>query len=490
MSLWVTYTINKWITPMIQRQPELSGKIRWTFQFMLRWAAAPIVLILMMSMFASLKIVSGALESSIWERSKDGVRTMVEAMATVIESTVPPGDAIGPEMDKTVRERVTQIIHNAQFPPNVYLMLFDVEGFVIAQGTRPADEDVGGNHFNYKDVDEFPFIQELIKAAQRKQGEFVSYKWPKQNGGTPYRKSTYPRLLKGDRWWIASGVYHDTVEQVLQESIVQHYWYILLATSLLVLVTATFLLFISQLGEVLGERIAQPVLEQMKGLTKTGDEERSLLAVALHDLVSEDLINPLKPTLSQMAHAMDTTTRQTLKQQASKIIADFDDKCHDVERDIYPPAVRCLGVGTAVKHKVKEMTQGHNALHIKHDIDESIPQSDPGRECALYRIAQGLFQNVLKSAQATQVNIELAIHGETVTLTVKDNGNGFDVDPVVYEPWKARSRFGIQWMLAQAAVYEGHIKFTSKKRQADSPEHGTTVHVTMRWPKPETKNGS
>ena len=172
------------------------------------------------------------------------------------------------------------------------------------------------------------------------------------------------------------------------------------------------------------------------------------------------------------------------------IIADFDDKCQDVEGDIYPPSVRHLGVGTAVKYKVREMTNGYDALHLDLKINESMPQSDLGRECALYRIAQGLLQNVLKSAQATQVHIELAFHGETVTLTVEDNGNGFDVDSVVHRPWRPGSRFGIQWMLAQAEVYEGRIEFASKKRQAGSSEHGTKAQVTMSWPRPETKNGS
>lgn len=158
------------------------------------------------------------------------------------------------------------------------------------------------------------------------------------------------------------------------------------------------------------------------------------------------------------------------------IIDSFDDKCQNLEREIYPPSVRHHGVGTALKYKVKEMTTDHDAPEVDLTIDEAVPRSNPGRECALYRVAYGLFQNVLKSAQATQVRVVMTFQEEAVTLTVKDNGKGFDVDSVVHQPWSPRSRFGIQWMLAHAEMYEGRMEFISP------PGQGTTVQVTMPWP--------
>ncbi|MGE3073104.1 MAG: GAF domain-containing protein [Dehalococcoidia bacterium] len=47
---------------------------------------------------------------------------------------------------------------------------------------------------------------------------------------------------------------------------------------------------------------------------------------------------------------------------------------------------------------------------------------------ALYRIAQESLHNIAKHAEATEVTLSLATDGSNVTLFVRDNGKGFDVD--------------------------------------------------------------
>lgn len=461
-----------WLTYELERQRELLGKVQWSLRVMVLFAAVMIFCVLMVNMAADYLLARYVVGDAVTERSKDQVRHMVEAMAAVIEAAVLPGTMIGPEMGETTQELVKRLIRNAKYDGlNGYFFMFDLKGYVIAQGTEP--EDAGHSHLHYPDVNGVRYIEEMIEQAQ-KGGGFVQYKIAKRDRGMPSPKISYAKLLNGGRWWIATGVYLDRIEQVTDDKLNQHRWYKGVLMVGLLAIMGLLLSIVLRSGNILGDQIAQPMVEQMKGFAKLSDETRRVHAGVLHNLVGR-MIVLVKHKLSEMVHTEDVTTRQMLKQQASVMIADFDETCQRLERDIYPLVVQEYGVG-AMTQLVEEETEGRETPRIDLSIHEHVPRSDNGRECALYLVAQGLLQNVLKSAQATQVRIALAFQEETVTLTVEDNGTGFDVGAVVQRTLSSQTRYGIPWMLAQVEVYGGHITFDSSMGQ------GTTVRVTIPWP--------
>ena len=463
-----------WLIRAIQRQPELSGKIQWGFQFVLRLAATLIFVILTIGVVVDFRIVESALQGSIRERSQDGVRNMVDAMAMAIEATVPPGESIGPELEDTAQKRIREIIRQARFSETGYFILFDLDGLVLSQGTDP--EDVGKSHLDNKDADGHLYIQELITAAREKKGKFVQYKWPKRDGGKPYDKIAYPRLLKGDRWWIASGVYRDTLDQVFQENVDKQHKPILVLAAILFVLTAAFLFFVSKLGEVLGNKIAQPVLEQMKDLGKRADRQRYRLAGELHNLVGGWTF-PLAAQLAEIARTEDAAMRRMLLKEASTSINHFDADCQNLERDIYPLVVRRHGVATALKYWVEAEREGREVPHVELAIDELVPQIDSEREYALYLVAQDLFRNTRQLAQASKIRITLAAQAQNVTLTVEDNGASAEPDIVTLLASKVQSHVRLDpWMLAHIEAYGGQIKVVDS-----SPGQRTTVQVTLPW---------
>jgi signal transduction histidine kinase len=48
-------------------------------------------------------------------------------------------------------------------------------------------------------------------------------------------------------------------------------------------------------------------------------------------------------------------------------------------------------------------------------------------ELTLFRIIQELITNVIKHTEATEVNIHITNHGESLNILVEDNGKGFEV---------------------------------------------------------------
>jgi signal transduction histidine kinase len=92
----------------------------------------------------------------------------------------------------------------------------------------------------------------------------------------------------------------------------------------------------------------------------------------------------------------------------------------------------------------------------------------PHVETALFRIVQETLQNVVKHADASRVEVTLANDGEGVTLTVTDDGVGYDPATA-----SGPTSFGL------AGIHEraGLLRATLMVRSA--PGSGTTVAVRL-----------
>jgi two-component system, NarL family, sensor kinase len=91
----------------------------------------------------------------------------------------------------------------------------------------------------------------------------------------------------------------------------------------------------------------------------------------------------------------------------------------------------------------------------------------PGVEAALYRVCQEALNNVARHADARRVTVRLVATPERVSLTVEDDGRGFDPTEV------AEDRHGILGMRERAEIVSGALRVES------SPDGGTRVEVTV-----------
>ncbi len=88
------------------------------------------------------------------------------------------------------------------------------------------------------------------------------------------------------------------------------------------------------------------------------------------------------------------------------------------------------------------------------------------KEIVVLRSAQEALANVRRHAAASGVDVVLSYAGESVTLTVTDDGVGFDEG-------RGRVGYGIDGLRARAAEVGGDLDLTS------APGHGTTLTVRL-----------
>jgi signal transduction histidine kinase len=92
-------------------------------------------------------------------------------------------------------------------------------------------------------------------------------------------------------------------------------------------------------------------------------------------------------------------------------------------------------------------------------------------QAALLRICQESLTNIRKYAEATQVSVQLTFGGDSVGISVVDNGTGFDPDNV--NIGDGQGGFGLTAMRQRARLLRGNIEIIS------APGRGTRVEATI-----------
>jgi signal transduction histidine kinase len=110
--------------------------------------------------------------------------------------------------------------------------------------------------------------------------------------------------------------------------------------------------------------------------------------------------------------------------------------------------------------------------HLKPDIEIGgvYRALSPSLENEVLRIAQEALANAVRHSEAACVALNLRYHPNELTLTICDNGMGFQTTDTTLP---AKGHFGLQGMRERADQIGGMLRVES------SPESGTTVTLTV-----------
>lgn len=107
------------------------------------------------------------------------------------------------------------------------------------------------------------------------------------------------------------------------------------------------------------------------------------------------------------------------------------------------------------------------------DVASDALRMSPSAEVQVLRIVQEALANVRRHAAAEQVSIRASIVGDTLDLSIADDGRGFSLADRASD---GRPRFGLQTMTERASAIGGTLRIES------APGEGTTVRVSIPVP--------
>jgi signal transduction histidine kinase len=217
-------------------------------------------------------------------------------------------------------------------------------------------------------------------------------------------------------------------------------------------------------------RQVQAELQSYIGAMTLGqEEERRRLARELHDATVQDLI--------ALNHQVEMVTRelgrdpdraairlQDLRPQVTAIIDGLRRQIHALR----PLHLEDLGFIPALEMLVQQTGQRHQ-LDARFTVTGAADtQIALAVQTSAYRIAQEALANVVKHAQASQVEVDLHLDAGFLTLHIQDDGRGFATPSRLYNLTQS-GHFGLLGMEERAQLHKGTLQIKSQ------PGRGTGV---------------
>jgi two-component system NarL family sensor kinase len=191
------------------------------------------------------------------------------------------------------------------------------------------------------------------------------------------------------------------------------------------------------------------------------ERERRQLAEDLHDgplqnvlAARLDVEEALERNPDDMLVAAESALRETAAQLRSTVTT------------LHPQVLAQLGLTAALRELAD--------LYARRGFEMTVSVDDVGHpDCQelLYRVARELLTNVSKHARAATIELALTRAGGRTTLTVADDGAGFD--PAVVPERVAQGHIGLASHIVRVESLGGTFDVTS------SPGSGTRVVVTV-----------
>lgn len=209
--------------------------------------------------------------------------------------------------------------------------------------------------------------------------------------------------------------------------------------------------------------------ERLRQLTRhqasIREDERKRLGFDLHDDVCQELIGI--GILVESVRQRVLATMPELDPDLARIaryVGEVGDHLRQMAHDLRPMLLRDLGLEESLQSLADAMTQGGTPLRAS--FPTAIPRVGEETEIGVYRIAQEALTNAVRHAGARSIGLTLAVRAQELTLTIIDDGSGFEPDAR-----RGSDALGLVGMQERALALGGQLELRS------APGHGTTVRL-------------
>lgn len=213
--------------------------------------------------------------------------------------------------------------------------------------------------------------------------------------------------------------------------------------------------------------------DYLGAMTEGQEAERARLARELHDGPVQDLI-----ALGQRAEMAQRLVQRGKLGEAEALLEELRhaelETVEELRRMIgalRPTYLEDLGFIPALEMLVRGAA-GQTEAHVRLEKEGVTHRCSPEVELAAYRIAQEALNNALQHAQAQNITVRVRCDADALTLSVSDDGVGFDLPPRPDLLTQA-GHFGLMGMQERATLLGGRLRIDT------GPGEGTQIMVRL-----------
>jgi PAS domain S-box-containing protein len=201
-------------------------------------------------------------------------------------------------------------------------------------------------------------------------------------------------------------------------------------------------------------------------LNNVREEERKLITRELHDELGQYL-TVMKMDVSLL---IKKCNQNNVNVERLRGVSNMIDKVANAVRrialELRPDLLDHIGISAAIAYHSKQIERQFELSVVYHEPAEELILPEPVKT-HLFRIVQEALTNVVRHAQATEVNIELKREERKIKLSISDNGIGFNPHAT------DKKTLGVIGMKERAAMMGGNYTLST------SPGNGTNIKVTL-----------
>jgi signal transduction histidine kinase len=218
-------------------------------------------------------------------------------------------------------------------------------------------------------------------------------------------------------------------------------------------------------------RLSFERIQELAGRLMIAQEsERGRIARELHDDINQQ-IAALSLALSRLQRRVgleDKATLETSLERLQQRTIDLADSIRRLSHDLHPGVLQQVGLTAALESHCAEFQEQHG-IDVEFGTAEDLTAVRPDAALCLFRAAQEALRNVAKHAGARHTRVELSRENDELTLTIVDDGKGFDATRVR----RAGGGLGLLSIEERARLLHGTVRIET------GVERGTMVRVAI-----------
>ena len=205
------------------------------------------------------------------------------------------------------------------------------------------------------------------------------------------------------------------------------------------------------------------------------EAERARIARELHDDINQEL-TILSIDLDRLRSDPQQGHSATRLSRALETAQGISTKVRELSHQLHPSKLPLIGLVDAIDNLRRDVSSPHRPIAFSHrdvpaDIDQNIA-------LCVFRVAQEALLNAVKHSGAAHIRVDLTGGPSSVSLTITDDGKGFDVDG------HSSTGLGLISMRERVESVGGVLEVSA------TPGSGTCLRVTVAAHAPEPSPGA
>lgn len=205
-------------------------------------------------------------------------------------------------------------------------------------------------------------------------------------------------------------------------------------------------------------------------LNLTEEKERRRIAINLHDHLSQSLAMAKIKLTGLKKESLSGKISETVK-DVNRFITDAIESSRSITYELSPPVLYELGLVHAIQWKLENLEKDHQ-LTTNLTVEGDITDLNVDHQILIFRAVSELFNNIIKHADATRIDVSVWEENERIKIGVKDDGKGFDPENISVAS-SEKGGFGLFSIQERLGYFNGMLEIASEKGS------GTSVKITI-----------